>query len=166
MSTLETVVLPGLIQPLKSVTFIVKNTLLNYPIFRDILIARDPIVVNRVNPRQDLQTVLQEGTDRLRRGISIIVFPQTTRYTSFDPSQFNTLGVKLAQRTGVPVVPLALLTDAWCNGKYLKDFGPIDPRKKVFFAFGEPLEIRGRGMDAHRTILEFIQRKIRAWQRR
>ncbi|MFC1505334.1 lysophospholipid acyltransferase family protein, partial [Thermodesulfobacteriota bacterium] len=118
MSTLETVVLPGLIQPIKDVTFIVKNTLLNYPVFSAVLRSRDPIVVDRLNPRQDFKTVMQEGFDRLRRGISIIVFPQTTRYLTPDPSQFNTLGVKLAKRADVPIVPLALLTDAWRNGQY------------------------------------------------
>ncbi len=164
MSTLETVVLPGLIQPIKDVTFIVKNTLLKYPIFRDVLSARNPIVVNRVNPRQDFKTVMREGCDRLRRGISIIVFPQTTRFLTFDPSQFNTLGIKLAKRANVPIVPLALLTDAWRNGKYLKDFGPIDPSKKVFFAFGKPIWIQGPGKAEHHATMAFVQRKIEAWQ--
>jgi 1-acyl-sn-glycerol-3-phosphate acyltransferase len=164
MSTLETVVLPGLIQPIKNVTFIVKNTLLNYPVFREILSSREPIVVERINPRQDFKTVMQEGLDRLKRGISIIVFPQTTRYLTFDPSQFNTLGIKLAKRAKVPVVPLALLTDAWQNGKYFKDLGPIDPSRKVYFAFGAPLWIKGRGSDAHDAVIQFIQRNLRKWQ--
>ena len=116
MSTLETVVLPGLILPIQRVAFIVKDTLLNYPIFGDVLRAIQPIVVKRTNPRQDFKTVMRQGCDRLRRGISIIVFPQTTRFLNFNPAQFNTLGVKLALRANVPIVPLALLTDAWRNG--------------------------------------------------
>ena len=164
MSTLETVVLPGLIQPIKNVTFIVKNTLLNYPIFREILSSREPIVVERINPRQDFKVVMQEGLERLKRGISIIVFPQTTRYLTFDPSQFNTLGVKLAKRANVPVVPMALLTDAWRNGKYFKDLGPIDPSKKVFFAFDAPLWIQGRGTNEHNTVTQFIQHKLEEWR--
>ncbi|MGE5430557.1 MAG: lysophospholipid acyltransferase family protein, partial [Syntrophomonadaceae bacterium] len=54
MSTLETVALPSLIQPVKEVTFVVKQELLKYPFFRDILGARTPIVVGRSNPREDL----------------------------------------------------------------------------------------------------------------
>jgi len=164
MSTLETVVLPGLIQPIKDVTFIVKDTLLKYPIFRDVLNSRKPIVVNRVNPRQDFKTVMQEGRDRLHRGTSVIVFPQTGRFLTFNPSQFNTLGVKLAKRAKVPIVPLALLTDAWRNGKYIKDLGPIDPSKKVFFAFGKPLWVNGRGTDEHHAIIQFVQRKLEGWR--
>jgi 1-acyl-sn-glycerol-3-phosphate acyltransferase len=164
MSTLETVVLPGLIQPIKDITFILKDTLLNYPVFGDILRHLQPIVVGRVNPREDFKIVMQEGLDRLKRGISIIVFPQTTRYLTFDPSQFNTLGIKLAKRAKVPVVPLALLTDAWRSGKHFKDLGPIDPSKKAYFAFGAPLWIKGRGSDAHDAVIQFIQHNLLKWR--
>ena len=164
MSTLETVVLPGLIQPIIDVTFILKDTLLNYPVFGDILRALQPIVVGRVNPREDFKIVMQEGLDRLRRGISVIVFPQTTRYLTFDPSQFNTLGVKLAGRAKVPIIPLALLTDAWRNGKHIKDLGPIDPSKKAFFAFGAPVRVQGRGADAHNAVIQFIQQNLQKWR--
>jgi len=97
-------------------------------------------------------------------GISIIVFPQTTRSDSFEPSQFNTIGVKLAQRAGVPAVPVALLTGAWKNGKIFKDLGKIDPSKRVHFAFGEPIAIGGRGMEEHQAIIQFIKGKLEEWQ--
>jgi 1-acyl-sn-glycerol-3-phosphate acyltransferase len=125
--------------------------------------SRDPIAVTRTNPRHDLKAVLEGGVDRLKQGISIIVFPQTTRTHSFDPTQFNTIGVKLAQRANVPVVPLALLSDAWGNGKYFKDFGKIDPSKKVYFAFGKPMWVQGRGTNEHQAIIQFISRKLQEW---
>ena len=164
MSTLETIVLPGIIQPVCDVTFVVKRSLLEYPVFCHILRSRDPIAVSRDNPREDFKAVLSGGIERLRKGISIVVFPQTTRALVFDPSQFNTIGVKLAQRGKVPVVPIALMTDAWGNGKWIKDFGPIDPQKTVRFAFGEPIEIEGRGAEQHQEIIDFIEAKLNAWR--
>ncbi|MCH8837746.1 MAG: 1-acyl-sn-glycerol-3-phosphate acyltransferase [Candidatus Marinimicrobia bacterium] len=164
MSVLETNVLPAIIQPLRPVTFVVKQSLLDYPFFKHVMRASDPIAVNRVNPRHDLKAVLEGGTDRLGRGISIIVFPQTTRTVSFDPVAFTTIGVKLARRAGVPVIPLALLTDAWGNGKYIKEFGRIDASRKAHFAFGEPLWVQGRGADEHQAIIDFINGKLREWQ--
>jgi 1-acyl-sn-glycerol-3-phosphate acyltransferase len=163
-SILETVVLPGIVRPLQRVVFVVKQSLLEYPVFKHILRTRDPIAVSRTNPRQDLKAVLREGTDRLERGRSIIVFPQTTRTLELDPNRFSTLGIKLARRAGVPVVPLALMTDAWGNGKLLKDFGKIDPSKAVRFAFGEPMWIHGRGTDEHQAVIEFIDRNLQAWK--
>ncbi len=164
MSLMETLVLPCIIQPIRRVTFIVKDTLLRYPVFRHVMRSRNPIALGRTNPRLDLKTVLESGNERLNMGISIIVFPQTTRSDSFEPSQFNTIGVKLAQRAGVPAVPVALLTGAWKNGKIFKDLGKIDPSKRVHFAFGEPIAIGGRGLEEHQAIIQFIKGKLEEWQ--
>jgi 1-acyl-sn-glycerol-3-phosphate acyltransferase len=163
MSTLETFVLPTLIVPFKKVTFVVKQSLVDYPVFKHIMRARDPITVGRTNPREDLRAVMEGGEARLKSGTSLIIFPQTTRSEVFDPAQFNTIGVKLAKRAGVPVVPVALLTDAWGNGKYLKDFGRIDPSRKVYFSFGAPMTIQSRGDEEHQKIVEFISGKLREW---
>jgi len=163
MSMMETVVLPIIIQPIRDVTFIVKQPLLDYPVFKHVMRSRDPIAVTRTNPRQDLKDVINGGIDRLNRGISIIVFPQTTRTNLFDPNQFTTIGVKLAQKANVPIVPLALKTDAWSNGKRLKDFGKINPSKKVCFAFGEPMWVKSRGSEEHQVIIDFIQKKLQEW---
>ena len=163
MSTLETFVLPTLIVPFKKVTFVVKQSLVDYPFFKHIMRARDPITVGRTNPREDLKAVLEGGAERLKHGTSLVIFPQTTRSEVFDPSQFNTIGVKLAKRAGVPVVPVALLTDAWGNGKYLKDFGRIDTSRTIHFSFGEPMTIQGRGDEEHQKIVEFITGKLKEW---
>ena len=164
MSTLETVTLPIIIHPIRKVTFIIKQDLLEYPIFKHIMLARDPIAVGRTNPRQDLKAVMEGGVERLKNGISIIVFPQTTRMPSIDPAQFNTIGIKLAKKADVPIIPLALLSDAWGTGKYIKDLGKIDPSKPVHFSFGEPIRVQGRGTEEHKTIIHFIESKLEEWR--
>lgn len=165
MSVMETTILPGIIRPHRKVTFVIKESLLHYPVFKHVMRSRRPIVVNRINPRQDLKTVLQEGQERLRRGISIVVFPQTTRSQFFDPGRFNSLGVKLALKAEVPVVPLALCTAAWGNGKFVKEFGKIDPSRKIRFAFGPPMRVEGRGAREHQAVIRFIGEKLDAWQK-
>lgn len=163
MSTLETFVLPAIIEPFKDVTFVVKQSLVDYPVFKYVMRSRAPITLGRTNPREDLRAVLEGGADRLKAGRSVIIFPQTTRTSVFDPDTFNTIGIKLARKADVPVFPIALKTDAWGNGRYLKDFGKIDPAKKVYFAFGRPLRIQGRGDEEHKEVLEFISAKLKEW---
>jgi len=163
MSTLETMVLPAVISQFKDSTFVVKQSLVDYPVFKHIMRARDPITVGRTNPRDDLKAVFEGGEAKLKAGRSIVIFPQTTRTEVFDPEQFNTIGIKLAKRAGVPVVPIALKTDAWGNGKYLKDYGKVDPSKKVWFEFGRPMTITGRGDEEHQQIIEFISGKLKEW---
>lgn len=164
MSMLETLILPGIVQPIRNFTFIVKQSLLNYPVFRHVMRSRNPIAVIRTNPRQDFKIVIEEGVERLSRGISVLVFPQTTRTLSFDPKDFNTIGIKLAKRAKVPVLPMALKTDAWRNGRFLKDFGKIDCSKKVCFAFGKPMQVEGKGNEQHEAVIEFIGDKLQHWR--
>lgn len=163
MSTLETFVLPCVIWPYTKVTFIVKKELIEYPVFKHIMISRDPIVVTRTNPREDLKIVLEGGLERLNKNISIIVFPQTTRQFHTTIQDFNSIGVKVAKHASVPVVPFALRTDAWANGKWHKDFGKIDPIKPIHICFGDPITITGTGKEEHEFIVQFISHKLKKW---
>lgn len=163
MSALETFVLPGIIAPFRDLTFVVKQSLVDYPVFKYVMRSRDPITVGRTNPRDDLKAVLEGGAMRLNAGRSIVIFPQTTRTLVFDPATFNTIGIKLAKKADVPIIPIALKTDAWGNGRLLKDFGKIDPSRKVCFAFGEPLQIKDRGTEEHNRTLAFITGKLKEW---
>ncbi len=165
MSTLETVVLSAITFPMKKISFVVKEDLIRYPLFGPVLAATDPIVVTRTQPRKDLITVLKEGTRSLGEGRSVVIFPQTSRSTELRAEQFNTIGVKLAKRADVPIIPLALKTDAWRTGGYLKDLGRIDPSHPVYFSFGKPLSVQGQGGSVHRAILEFIQKNLREWKK-
>ena len=163
MSTLETFILPCIIQPHRNVTFVVKDSLVQVPVFKHIMLSRDPIVVGRTNPREDFQNVIDGGKERLNNNISIVIFPQTTRYPDIDKNSFNSIGVKLAKRSGMPIIPVALKTDAWGIGRIFKDFGKINSSKTVHFCFGDPLYVKGNGKDEHEYIIRFIAQKLEEW---
>ncbi len=164
MSTLETFVLPVVISTFRESTFVVKQSLIDYPVFKYVMRSRNPITVGRSNPREDLRAVLEGGTERLHAGTSIVIFPQTTRTAAFDPDQFNTIGVKLAKKAGVSVVPVALKTDAWGTGTFLKDYGKIHPERPVHICFGKAMQIKDRGNEEHAAIIEFISGKLKEWE--
>jgi 1-acyl-sn-glycerol-3-phosphate acyltransferase len=164
MSTLETMILPGIISPLRRVTFVVKESLVNHPLFGDVMRSRDPIVVGRTDPRKDFEAVMNGGMKLLSKGISIIIFPQSTRNLLFKPEEFNSLGVKLAKKAGVKVVPVALKTDFWGNGKFIKELGPIDRHKPVHIKFGEPFPVTGIGKEDNQKIIDFIQSSLKEWE--
>ena len=163
MSTLETMILPGIISPLRKVTFVVKESLVRHPLFGDVMRSRDPIVVGRTDPRKDFEAVMNGGMELLSKGISIIIFPQSTRSIEFRPEDFNSLGVKLAKKAGVKVVPVALKTDFWGNGKFIKELGPIDRHKPIHIKFGEPFPISGSGKEENQKIIAFIQSSLEEW---
>ncbi|MDD4702666.1 MAG: lysophospholipid acyltransferase family protein, partial [Desulfovibrio sp.] len=134
------------------------------PLFGPVMRSRDPIVVGRANPREDLTAVIEGGLERLSKGISIIVFPQSTRSLVFDQSHFNSIGVKLARKAGVPVVPVALKTDAWGQGKKVKELGPVKPGMPVRYSFAKPMYIQGQGKEEHAAICQHIASHLESWQ--
>ncbi|MDD2235105.1 MAG: lysophospholipid acyltransferase family protein [Desulfitobacteriaceae bacterium] len=163
MSTLETMIFPCIIDPLKRTTFVIKDSLISHPFLGPVLRSINPIVVSRSNSREDLKIVMNQGMKLLSEGISIIIFPQNTRKVDFVPKEFNTLGVKLAAKAKVQVIPVAIKTDFWENGKYLKDLGPIKRSKPIHMAFGEPLFITGTGKEDNNQIIEFISLHLAKW---
>ncbi len=163
MSSLETIVLPCFLLPFKDVAFVVKESLTRHAVFGPIMRAVKMIPVSRQNPRDDLKRVLTSGAEMLKAGTTVVIFPQATRATVFDPSQFNTLGVKLAARAGVPVVPMALRTDFWANGRWFKDVGPICPERPIRVAFDAARRVAGTGREEHEAIVTFITQRLHEW---
>jgi 1-acyl-sn-glycerol-3-phosphate acyltransferase len=152
-----------MVLPFSRVTFVIKEQLRHYPVVGHIMKGLNLIAVSRQNPREDLKVVMRAGCDFIAKGGSIFIFPQATRSVEFDVQAFNTLGVKVAARAGVPVVPIAIKTDFQGNGKFIKDMGPIDPKKTLHFKFGEPLAVEGNGRRAHECVVDFIVENLKAW---
>ncbi len=163
MSILETVILPSFTLAYNDVTFIIKDELRRYPVIGWVMQALDFISVQRKNPREDLKVVLNEGQKRIQQGCSVVIFPQATRSTVFDVKNFNTLGVKLARKAGVPVVPIALKTDFHGNGRWVKEIGPIHTDRSIYFKFGSPIPVVGNGQAAHQSVVEFISQNLASW---
>lgn len=165
MSLIETFLLPAMVLARSDVSFVVKRSLTTHPLFGPIMRAVESIAVSRENPREDLKVVMSEGVRHLKAGRFVCVFPQTTRMVGFDAEKFNSIGVKLASRAGVPVIPLALKTDFMLNGRIIKDLGTIHPEREIRFAFGPPIRLdeceNTRAM--HEAVVEFIEAKLRGW---
>lgn len=163
MSLLETYLFACLLHPFNNASTVVKESLTRYPLFGRVLRTVRPIAVSRRNPREDLKQVLTQGSELLNEGRHVVIFPQATRTVEFDPQAVNTLGIKLARRAGVPVLPLALRTDFHGIGRRMRDAGPIDRRKIVHFRFGPPGLVVGREREAHRATVDFIADSLRLW---
>ena len=163
MSMLETIMVPVLVLTCTDLCIVMKESLLHYPVTGVVMRAIEPITVGRENPRDDLKAVLEGGARVLESGKSLLIFPQATRDPCFRRSLFNSMGAKLAARTGVPLVPLALKTDFHGVGRVLRDFGPLDYSKPVHFAFGPAMRVQDKGKAEHQACMDFIADRLEAW---
>lgn len=164
MSLLETALFHAVAREYLDFTFVIKQSLLTVPFFRDIMRSLGAIPVGRENPRDDLRAVLGDGKKVLESGRSIIIFPQSTRSETFDAAKFNSIGIKLAKSVGVRVLPFALKTDFLGNGKYLRDMGPVRPKRGVYFEFAPARAVEGNGQVLQQEIIGFIQSRLASWQ--
>ena len=163
ISTLETMVFPSLIAPLRDMTFVVKESLVKHPLFGPVMRSREPIIVGRTDARKDFEIVMTQGVDLLSKRISIVIFPQSTRSDIFKPEEFNSMGVKLAKKAGVKIVPVAIKTDFWGNGKIIKEIGPLNHNKPIMIKFGAPFAISGNGKEDNQKIIDFIISNLKEW---
>lgn len=133
------------------------------PVIGDLLSARNTIWVGRGSARADLAKVYEEGVRHLRAGRSVLVFPQSTRRPEFRASEFNSLGVKLAKRAGVPVCPVAVKTDVWAIGKIVRMLGRIHPDRETRLAFGPLLSVTENDLPQRARTIHFIQAQHARW---
>ncbi len=166
MSLLETALFHAVVREKIDFTFVIKQSLMKVPFFRDIMTSIEAIPIGRANPRDDLRAIFEDGGRILNSGRSIIIFPQATRSEEFIPEKFNSIGVKLAKYAGVPVLPFALKTDFLQNGRFLRDFGPVCPEREVWFEFGAAREVIGNGQKLQQEIIAFIQNRLSEWYAR
>lgn len=164
MSMLETMVFPGIIASNREVTFVVKSSLTRHKLFGPVMRARNPIAVDRKDPIADFKTVMSEGQKHIENGTSVVIFPQAQRMVEFIPEKFNTLGLKLAKKTKVPMIPVAIKTDFWTNGTVFKDIGTLDRSKKIHIKFGAPIYIDGPGKKEQQEVVDFITSSLNLWK--
>lgn len=165
VSSLETYLVAPLLLPFTTFTYVLKKSLVDYPVLGRVIRALDPVPVGRKSPMEDLRDVLTHGTETLRRGRSVLVFPQGSRQRLFDPATFNSIGAKLARRAGVPVVPLCLATDFVRIGEWQRDlFSTVHPESTVRAACGEPVPPDVPQAEVQRRCIDFISSTLARWE--
>lgn len=104
-SAWETIALRGLLPDAQS--WVLKKELLRLPIFGiGLRIARSIPIDRRAGRRAVLQ-VVNEGTQRLREGRWVIIFPEGTRTAPGERRKYGLGGAVLAERSGASIVPIA-----------------------------------------------------------
>ena len=165
MSTLETIMLPPILLTYGPFNVFVKASLSRLPALKRAAAHMGLIPLGRKSPREDLMQVFNEGVARIRGGNSILIFPQGSRERVFSRKLYSSIGAKLAEKAGVPVIPIAVKTDCSPtrpNGKgWLKDFGTVDPSKEIRLRCGPP--ITGSSKEMHQKVFDWIKAQLEEW---
>jgi 1-acyl-sn-glycerol-3-phosphate acyltransferase len=165
MSTLETIMLPPVLLTYGPFNVFVKASLSRLPALKRAAAHMGLIPLGRRSPREDLMQVFNEGVARIREGSSVLIFPQGSREKVFSRKLYSSIGAKLAEKAGVPVIPIAVKTDCEPtrpDGKgWLKDFGTVDPKKEIRLRCGPP--IAGTAKEMHQKVFDWIKAQLEEW---
>jgi 1-acyl-sn-glycerol-3-phosphate acyltransferase len=118
--------------------WVVKRELLWIPFFGWGLAMLAPIAIDRGAGPRALRQILDQGRDRLARGLCIVIFPEGTRVAPGERRDYQPGGAWLAAKTGAPVVPVAHNAgETWRRNAFLKHPGTIT------VSIGAPIDTRG-----------------------
>jgi len=87
--------------------FLVKEEFFSIPFLGLTVRSSGQIPLDRKNPRKGLQSIRQ-GADLLKKGVSIVVFPEGTRSLDGQVDEFKSTLFVLPIRTKTPVVPVLI----------------------------------------------------------
>ena len=164
MSLIDTMILPPMSLIDRHPTMIIKRSLWDQRFFGRLMKEVGAIPVDRVNPREDLKVAMTEGLKTIEAGNNMVIYPQSTRDAIFDAEKFNSLGVKLATRAGVKIMPIALKADFQGIGKKSKDIAPLDRSKTIKLRFGPLLSPdKSNAREIHAQCVEFVSSTLKEW---
>ena len=122
-STWETMALQLIFPPQ---TFVVKKELMWVPFFGWGLAVLKSIAIKRGSGRSAIKQVVQQGKERLKDGIWVVIFPEGTRVRPGQHIRYKLGGAILAAESGYPVVPVAHNSgEYWPKKQFLKKPGTI-----------------------------------------
>lgn len=149
---------PVLVQALAPIQlrWMAKRELLRVPFFGWALWASKHVLVRRVRSK-DMVAAMDSACDKLGRGISVVVFPEGTRSTDGELLPFKRGGFRLAEKAGVPIVPITVSGSGALlpRGEWRLRSGAVDVH------IGEALAAEGRD-DRSRGEIERVREVIAA----
>ncbi len=116
--------------------YIAKDTFAKVPLLNLWMKRLYCLFMNREDMKQSLKVILR-GVEYIKSGISICIFPEGTRNKGKETEllPFKEGSFKMAEKTGCPVIPMAISNSAAVFGDHFPRVSPCH----VIIEYGEPI---------------------------
>lgn len=91
--------------------FVAKKGFMKIPIFAQALMLYNTLFIDRDDVKQGLQTILK-AIENVKAGMSVFIFPEGTRSRDGKMNEFKEGSMKIALKSGCPIVPVAITNSA------------------------------------------------------
>lgn len=139
--------------------FVAKKEMLAYPSLREWMKNVHCLFLDRQNLKEGLKTILQ-GIEQVKSGISVWIFPEGTRNKNediLDMLPFKEGSLKIAEKSGCPVIPVAMTNTADIFEKQAPRIKPT----RVTIEFGEPFYIKDLPKEEKKFAGLYTQNRIK-----
>ena len=119
--------------------FVAKKEMLRYPLLRTWMKDVNCLFLDRENIKEGLKTILA-AIEQIKSGVSVWIFPEGTRGEGelLDLMEFHEGSLKIAEKSGCPVVPVAIMGTAEIFESHLPFIRP----GHVKIRYGKPFLIK------------------------
>jgi 1-acyl-sn-glycerol-3-phosphate acyltransferase len=121
-----------------------------------ILLASNPIGINRKKGGSAVKQVIKKGGERLAEGAWVTIFPEGTRLPPGQTRRYGVSGAALARDANVPIVPIAHnAADYWPRRSFRKYPGTVR------FCIGPPVDAsRQEPKETNLIVQDWIESKM------
>ena len=119
--------------------FVAKKEMEKIPLLRTWMVNVNCLFLDRKNIKEGLKMILQ-GIEKVKNGVSIWIFPEGTRNEGdlTDLLPFHEGSLKIAEKSGCPVIPVAITGTA----EVFEDHLPLIRPSHVVIRYGEPIFLK------------------------
>lgn len=136
----------------KELLFISKIEMKKVPFVNTWLQLIGSLYLDRDNIKEGLKTILR-GIEELKNGYSIFVFPEGTRSKDGKLLPFKEGTMKLAEKSGVPIVPVVFTN----TSNIFEQQKPRVKRAKVDVKFGFPIYMKDLSPEDKKFTAKYVQ---------
>lgn len=136
--------------------YVSKNVLEKVPLLSTWMRRLHCLFINREDVKEALKTILA-GIDNIKNGISMCIFPEGTRNTTEELLlPFKEGSFKMAEKTGCPIVPMAISGSA----EVLENHIPKIKATHVVLEYGKPIYLNELDKDTKKKLGHYCQNII------
>lgn len=117
--------------------FIAKDSLRHVPLIGTWMYLMNCLFLNRTDIKAGMKTIL-DGINLIKAGSSVLIFPEGTRSIGGDLLPFKEGSLKIAEKSGCLIVPVAITG----TEKLFENQSPKVRPSTVVLEFGQPIDLK------------------------
>lgn len=137
--------------------YVAKDSMKKIPLLSTWMKRLYCLFLDRSNIREGMKTILK-GIEQIKGGISMCIFPEGTRNKDADAPMlpFKEGSFKMAEKTGCPIIPMALTNTADIFENHIPWIRPAN----IILEYGKPICVRELTKDERKFLGAYTQKAI------